>query len=153
MSADGGAGPAVPELIPVGEITVQLGSPRAYGTTRVGDRRVTPILGGAVQILDSAGALPPVMAEILPGGADWQRVRPDGVIEIDARYVAVTPGGHGLILHVRGLRRVGPDGVYFRAGVTVEAGDASLAELERVLLLVDGVREAEQVRHTLYRVA
>ena len=32
-------------------------------------------------------------AEILPGGADWQVVRPDGTIEIDTRYSALTPAG------------------------------------------------------------
>lgn len=152
MSRVDGAGPAAPGLVPVGEIVVQLGTPRVYGITREGDRRVTPIIGGTVRIVDPGGDMPAVVAEILPGGADWQRVRADGVIEIDARYEAATEGGDGLILHVRGLRRAAPGGAYFRAGCTVEAGAPELAELERVLLLVDGVRDADRVRHTLYRV-
>ena len=42
-------------------------------------RRIVPILGGTV-------IGPRLTAEILPGGADWQVVRPDGTLEVVARY-------------------------------------------------------------------
>ncbi|MBN9089333.1 MAG: DUF3237 family protein [Reyranella sp.] len=41
-------------------------------------RRIIDILGGEV-------AGPMLEGEILPGGADWQIVRPDGTIEVVAR--------------------------------------------------------------------
>ena len=44
-----------------------------------GERRIVPILGGTV-------VGPRLSGDILPGGADYQLIRPDGVAEIEARY-------------------------------------------------------------------
>ena len=41
---------------------------------------------------------------MLPGGADWQVVRPDGTIEIDTRYSARTADGALLHLRTHGIR-------------------------------------------------
>ena len=76
----------VPGLEPAFTVDARLGPLADHGVTRAGHRRVVPIAGGRV------GGLPDgrtrLDAEILPGGADWQVVRPDGTIEIDTRYVA-----------------------------------------------------------------
>ena len=64
------APPPVPGLEAAFDVEVQVGAPADHGVTRAGHRRVVPILGGRI-----SGA---VTAAILAGGADWQRIRPDG---------------------------------------------------------------------------
>ncbi len=41
---------------------------------------------------------------VLPGGADWQLVRPDGVAELEALYVLETDDGARIHVHNRGIR-------------------------------------------------
>jgi hypothetical protein len=72
----------VPGLEPAFTVQAVLGPLEDHGVTRAGHRRVVPITGGQVSGL--------IDAEILPGGADWQVVRPDGAVEIDTRYSART---------------------------------------------------------------
>ena len=72
-------------------VEVLVGPIEDHGMTSAGHRRVVPIVGG--RIFDG------VDAEVLPGGADWQVVRPDGAIEIDTRYTART--ADGALLHLR----------------------------------------------------
>jgi hypothetical protein len=49
------------------------------GDTATGQIRAIPITGGEVVGKDIAG-------RVIPGGADWQRTRSDGVTEIEATY-------------------------------------------------------------------
>jgi len=148
----------VPALKAVALATVALGEPLDFGRTRDGLRRFTPIIGGELRGIPctAAGeALRGLRAEILPGGGDRQLVRSDGAVEIDARYDARTEdgGGGALIgLHATGLRRASADGVYFRVTLRFETADSALAELQDSLFIADGVREADRVRHTVYRV-
>ncbi|SBS71164.1 DUF3237 domain-containing protein [uncultured Microbacterium sp.] len=148
----------VPGLEPAFDVHVRLGPLEDHGDTRAGHRRVIPITGGAV-----TGA---VSAEILPGGADWQVVRPDGSIEINGRYSARTPSGSHLLLHAVGVRsgspevleallrgeQVDPSEYYFRTVVTIETSAPELAWLERTLFVASCIREADAVRYTAYRV-
>lgn len=148
----------VPGLEPAFDVHVLLGPLEDHGDTRAGHRRVIPITGGAV-----TGA---VSAEILPGGADWQVVRPDGSIEINGRYSARTPSGSHLLLHAVGVRsgspevleallrgeQVDPSEYYFRTVVTIETSAPELAWLERTLFVASCIREADAVRYTAYRV-
>ena len=46
---------------------------------------------------------------MLPGGADWQLVRADGVLEIDARYTLRTDDGHAISVYNRGIVASHPD--------------------------------------------
>lgn len=75
------------------------------------------------------------------------------VVEIDARYDARTEQGALIGMHAVGARRIGPDGgVYFRVTIRFETSEPVLAELQNALYVADGVREADRVRHTVYRV-
>ncbi|MDQ0708740.1 hypothetical protein QFZ52_001392 [Arthrobacter woluwensis] len=141
------------------DVEVRVGAPADHGVTRAGHRRVVPILGGRI-----SGA---VTAEILAGGADWQRIRPDGGCEIDARYSALTPEGDLLYLHAEGLRipstdaaealargeQPGPEQFYFRTTVSIETSAPRWAHLERSLFIASGLRDADAVRYTAYRVS
>lgn len=51
----------------------------AVGDTATGQVRAIPITGGEVVGKNIAG-------RVIPGGADWQRTRSDGVTEIEATY-------------------------------------------------------------------
>lgn len=46
-----------------------------------------------------------VEAEILPGGGDWCLTRTDGVINVEARYLARTPTGGIIDIHNVGVLR------------------------------------------------
>ncbi|SFS14427.1 Protein of unknown function [Microbacterium sp. cf046] len=148
----------VPDLERAFRVVVHLGPLQDHGMTRAGHRRVVPIVGGSV-----SGAFE---AEILPGGADWQIVRADGSIEVDAQYSARTPSGALVLLHATGVRTGPPDVLaallrgesvdsseyYFRTVVRIETSDATLAPLQHALFLAAAVREAERVTYTAYRV-
>ena len=116
----------LPTLEAAFDVSVDLGQLEDHLATSAGSRRVVPILGGTI-----TGSID---AEILPGGADWQIVRPDGTIEIDGRYSARTASGEHLLLHARGLRTGSPEvleqlgrgmtsipsSYYFRTTVSIE---------------------------------
>ncbi|QYH35080.1 DUF3237 domain-containing protein [Salinibacterium sp. M195] len=150
--------PAVPALDPAFDVTVQVGGVADYGVTRAGHRRVIDIVGG--QITGSFDA------KILPGGADWQLVRPDGAIDIDGRYSAQTSEGELIYIEVSGVRSGSPDVLeallhgdeidptqyYFRTTLRIETSSPRLAHLQHSLFVASCVREADTVRYRAYRV-
>jgi hypothetical protein len=148
----------VPGLEPAFTVDAQLGPLEDHGMTRAGHRRVVPIAGGrVVGLLD---------AEILPGGADWQVVRPDGTVEIDTRYSARTPASEYVHFRTSGVRSgpppvlaallrgedVDPASYYFRVAVYLETSAPRLDFLERSLFVASAVRGADRVAYTAYRV-
>ena len=137
---------------------VKVGPVEDHGVTRAGHRRVVAILGGRL----SEG----VDADVLPGGADWQLLHPDGVLEIDTRYTARTSAGELLHLRTRGVRTgdpevlegllrgeaVDPGDYYFRVVVTVESAAPRFAMLQDSLLVAAAARTTELVAYDAYRV-
>ena len=150
--------PAVPGLEAAFEVAARLGVPQDHGVTRAGHRRVVPINGGRVTGLFEA--------DILPGGADWQLIRPDGAIEIDTRYSARTTEGGHVYIRTFGVRSgrpeileallrgdpVDPSEYYFRLGVRLETSVPTLTALEQSVFVASAIREADRVRYTAYRV-
>ena len=148
----------VPGLEPAFTVDARLGPLEDHGATRAGHRRVIPIAGGRVSGLFEA--------ELLPGGADWQVVRPDGTIEIDTRYSARTAAGEFVHFRTSGVRSGPPDVLaallrgeavdpaeyYFRVAVYLETSASRLAALERSLFVASAVRGADSVAYTAYRV-
>lgn len=102
--------------------------------------------GGPAAVLPAArDAVPAVAPAAVPVAAS--------TVEIDARYDARTEQGALIGMHAVGVRRVAPDGgVYFRVTIRFETSEPALAELQDALFVADGVREADRVRHTVYRV-
>lgn len=149
---------AVPGLEPAFEVTADLGTLEDHGSTRVGHRRVIPIIGGRVTGLFDA--------EILPGGADWQILRTDGAVDVYARYTARTADGAFVLIESKGVRSgrpevleallrgelVAPEEYYFRTVLTLEASTPQLAPLQDVLFIASAVRSADRVAYTAYRV-
>lgn len=66
---------------------VKIGGMIMVGESKRGVRRVIPITGGTFEG-------PNIKGEVLPGGEDWQLVRPDGDTELYARYLLKTHDGH-----------------------------------------------------------
>jgi len=148
----------VPALERAFDVDARLGPLEDHGMTRAGHRRVVPIADGRITGLFDA--------EILPGGADWQVVRPDGAVEIDTRYSARTPAGEYVHFRTSGVRSgppqileallrgepVDPSLYYFRVGVRLETSAPRLAAVEQSIFVASAVREADRVYYTAYRV-
>jgi len=120
------------------DLRIDVAAPVVLGGP-LGKRRFIAITGGS-----ASGA---VEGKILPGGADWQTVRPDGTVEIDAQYVLETGDSGRVELRSMGLRRQGADrfsSVFF---ATTDA--PSLAWLNDHLFLADGQKSAGTVVLTL----
>ena len=131
----------------------------SLGRTPYGERRIINILGGRVDGAKLAG-------RILPGGADWQIVRGDGVAHLDARYTIETEAGARILVMSEGLRHGPPDVMarlargeavephlyYFRTAMRFETADPAVAWLNRILALGRGIRDPRAVRIDVYEV-
>ena len=67
------------------------------GAVPHGIRRTAPLAGGTFEGPRLRGA-------ILPGSADWQLLRPDGVLEMDLRFTLETDDGALISMSSFGLR-------------------------------------------------
>jgi hypothetical protein len=138
---------------------IDIAAPLDIGKTPHGQRRVINITGGAF-------AGPRLSGRILPGGADWQIVRSDGIVEVDARYTLETDDGALIYITNWGLRH-GPPGVisrlgagdkvdpseyYFRSTPAFETGAPEYAWLNGIIAVAVGERRADAVIITAYEV-
>jgi hypothetical protein len=67
------------------------------GTSLSGLTRTIPITGGTF-------AGPHISGRVLPGGADWQFIEPDGLTRLDAHYVIETDDGVRIEMRNQGVR-------------------------------------------------
>ena len=135
----------------VGELMTMGGGP-------LGERRVVAITGGNFE-----GPL--LKGAIVPGGADWQIVRADGVLDIDARYALRTDRGalirvvsqgyrHGAPEVLAALGRgedMPPEKYFFRTVMRFETGAADLQWLNRTIAVASAQRKARQVLLEAYK--
>jgi hypothetical protein len=86
------------------------------GDSQRGKRQLIPITGG-----EFSG--PSINGKVLPGGADWQLVRRDGALEIEARYTIQTHDGVNISVCNRGIALYPPaaEVVYVRTVPEFEA--------------------------------
>jgi len=143
----------------VGTVEAEVAAPLLVGPGAAGERRIVPILGGRV-------SGPRLQGEILPGGADYQLIRPDGVAEIEARYTLRLMDGALVYVVNRGLRHaapedmarllrgepVPPERVYFRTAPVFETAAPAHAWLQRSLFLGLGERRPDSVRVRIFAV-
>jgi hypothetical protein len=144
--------PKEPDLEYVCELKVKLNMPYIVGETPYGIRRIIPIIGGTVEG-------PKIKAEILPGGADWQIVRKDGVAELEAHYQMKTDDGAIIYIKNVGLRvatpevaarigrgeKVNPSEYYFRAIPKFEAPVGKYEWMNNSIFLCTGERNPDNV--------
>ena len=141
----------------VAQVDAAVATPVLVGRGPVGERRIVPILGGRI-------TGPRLSGEVLPGGADYQLIRDDGVAEIEARYTLRLDDGALVYVVNRGLRHaapedmarllrgepVPPERVYFRTAPVFETASPAHAWLHRSLFLGLGERRPDSVRVRIF---
>jgi hypothetical protein len=147
---------ATPHFEPLMRLAVEVGGIVSIGAMPTGERRVVAITGGSFESDDGWHG------EVLPGGADWQLLRSDGVLEVDARYVLQDSDGQRVVS--QGLRHDPSDVIaalargeavdasqyYFRTAMRFETAAAALQHLNFVVAVGIGAREAKCVRLGVY---
>ena len=137
---------AVAGMQPIGEIPA-------------GNRRIGLVAGGTFEG-------PKLRGTVLPGGADWIIVRPDGVTTLDVRIVLQTDDGAAIGLTYRGLRHgpvavmervdqgqpVDPSEYYFRIAITFETAAPKYAWLNKVFGIGTGSRPPEGPIYEIFEV-
>lgn len=86
--------------------------------------------------------------EVLAGGADWQTVHPDGVLELDAQYLLKTGDGAIVYVHNRGFRR----DTFMRTAPRLQTGDARYAWLNRIVCVGTGTRHSSSIELEFFEV-
>lgn len=94
------------------EAIVEIGAGVDVGEAPTGHRRYIPITGGTFHGARISGT-------VLPGGADWQTERRDGVTEVNALYSMKCDDGTVLIVHNCGI--IAEGGKYLRTSPQIEA--------------------------------
>ncbi len=149
---------SVPSLEFIFAARVSVDHPLDLGDVGKGGRRIVPIGGG-----DFSG--PNIRGKVLPGGADWQIIRTDGVAELEARYTLRTDDG--ALIYVRNLayrhgppdviaalaagRPVDPASYYFRGATFFETSDARYAWITKRIVVCSGEREPAAVKLKFYQ--
>jgi hypothetical protein len=104
----------VPELVFAFEARVSVSPAIEAGNVDGGRRRIIPIRGGVVEG-------PRLNGTVIPGGADWQIVRGDGLIDLTARYTIRADDGTLIGVVNRGYRHAPPEVLArLAAGETVD---------------------------------
>lgn len=146
-------------LQPLFRAEITLAAPQELGETPQGRRRIIGITGGRFSGARLSG-------RVLPGGADWQLIRPDGVANLDARYTLETSDGALIYVRNRGYRHgpadvlkrlasgesVDPGLYYMRTTPRFETGDPRYAWLNRIICVASGARRRDAVELEVFEV-
>ena len=133
-------------------ITARIGEVTSAGEIGTGVRRIIPIIGGEVKGEKING-------KVLPFGADFQIIRPNELIELEAKYAFETDDGAVVYVENKGLRfgpidllqklkrgePVDPKLIYFRTVPKFETGAEKYRWLMENLFIGSAARHAERV--------
>jgi hypothetical protein len=133
-------------------ITAHIGGVTSAGEIGTGERRIIPIVGGEVRGRDLNGKIPSF-------GADFQIVRPDSSIDLEAKYAIESDDGAVIYVDNRGIRRgpielvqklnrgeaVDPTLIYFRTVPRFETGATKYRWLMQSLFVASAARHADRV--------
>jgi hypothetical protein len=125
-----------------------------------GGRRYVAFGGGTFEGKDGLKGV------VLDGGVDWQTVRPDGVLEIDAHYALQTEADEAIEVVSQGIRKapesvtarlargdvVSPEEYYFRTLVRLSTAAPRLSRLNDLVAVSTGERERNTVRIHVHEV-
>jgi uncharacterized protein DUF3237 len=140
-------------------LSVDVFPPVTVGETGLGIRRQIAIKGGEL-------AGPGMRGKILPGGADFQIIRPNGVIDLVARYVVEMDDGALIYVENTGIRTgpgdaleklqrgeaVDPKLIYFRTVPRFETGSDKYRWMMQTLFVASAERHQSQVIIDVYKV-
>lgn len=133
-------------------LTVHIGDVTTAGETGHGVRRIIPITGGTVKGDDING-------KVCAFGADFQVIRPNELIELEAKYAFETDDGAVVYVENKGLRfgpvdllqklkrgePVDPKLIYFRTVPKFETGAEKYRWLMENLFIGSAARHADRV--------
>jgi len=133
-------------------ITARIGEVTIAGETGLGVRRIIPIIGGEVR-----GER--VNGKVCAFGADFQIIRPNELIDLEAKYAFETDDGATVYVENKGipfgpvellqkLKRnepVDPKLIYFRTLPRFETGHANYRWLMENLFVGSAARHADRV--------
>jgi hypothetical protein len=133
-------------------ITAHIGSVTTAGDIGSGVRRIIPITGGEVRGENING-------KVCPFGADFQIIRPNELIELEAKYAFETNDGAVVYVENRGIRfgpvellqqlkrgePVDPKLIYFRTVPKFETGAEQYRWLMENLFIGSAARHADRV--------
>jgi uncharacterized protein DUF3237 len=140
-------------------LAVKIGAPIVAGDFGYGLRRIIPILGGEVRGDGIRGT-------ILPCGADFQTIRPNGFTELEAKYAFEMEDGAIVYIENIGIRfgpkelldriakgeTVDPARIYFRSLPKFETGAENYRWLMENLFIGVGVRHPDRVEIDVHQV-
>lgn len=146
-------------LQPLFRAEITLAAAQELGETPHGRRRIIGITGGRFWGERLSG-------RVLPGGADWQMIRADGVADLDARYTLETADGALIYVRNKGYRHgpaevlkklssgenVDPSLYYMRTTPWFETGDARYAWLNRMVCVATGARRPAAVELQVFEI-
>jgi hypothetical protein len=138
-------------------LAVDVGELVSMGQGPLGERRVVAIDGGTFEG-------PKLRGEVLPGGADWQIARADGVLDLDARYALREKSGALIRVLSQGYRHgppevlaalargeeVEPARYFFRTVMRFETGAPGFAWLNKTIAVGSAERRARKVLIAAY---
>jgi hypothetical protein len=150
---------ATPRLVPLATLRADVAPPIDLGTGPHGRRRVIPILGGTVEGARLSG-------RVLPGANDYQIIRSDSVLELQARYIIETSDKAMIYVENNGLRDgppellarqaagelVDPALIYFRTVPKFETAAPQYQWLTKRLFVCAGARFPDHVRIAFFEV-
>jgi Protein of unknown function (DUF3237) len=140
-------------------ITARIGEVTTAGDIGHGVRRIIPIVGGEVRGLDVNG-------KVLAFGADFQMIRPNELIELEAKYAFETDDGATVYVENKGIRfgpmellqklkrgePVDPKLIYFRTVPKFETGSEKYRWLMEHIFVASAARHADRVVIDVYQV-
>jgi hypothetical protein len=143
---------STPTLVPIFDLIAQVATPHDLGTSPSGRRRVIPIIGGEVRGTK-------VQGRVLPGANDYQIIRSDNVLELEARYIIETTDSAQIFVINSGLRfgpadalarqargeLVDPALIYFRTIPRFETADPRYHWLMTRVFVCSGARFPDRV--------
>ena len=132
--------------------TARIGEVTIAGETGLGVRRIIPIIGGEVR-----GER--VNGKVCAFGADFQIIRPNELIDLEAKYAFETDDGATVYVENKGIRfgpvellqklkrnePVDPKLIYFRTLPRFETGHANYRWLMENLFVGSAARHADRV--------
>jgi Protein of unknown function (DUF3237) len=133
-------------------ITAEIAEVTTAGDLGHGVRRIIPITGGEVRGEKVNG-------KVLPFGADFQIIRPDELIDLEARYAFETDDGAVIYVENKGIRfgpvellerlkrgePVDPKLIYFRTVPKFETGHEKYRWLMQHIFVASAARHADRV--------
>lgn len=133
-------------------ITARIGAVTSAGEVGTGVRRIIPVIGGEVRGENVNG-------KVLGFGADFQIIRPNELIDLEAKYAFETDDGAVVYVENKGMRfgpvellqklkrgePVDPSLIYFRTVPRFETGAEKYRWLMESLFVASAARHSDRV--------